>query len=133
MITDCSNCPFGTFISTNCSAYQDAQCTTCSQCGQLEYEISPCIGTQDRVCGSCQSCYESDEVTRRICTQTSDRYVFWALDNCCRDYEGNLVSFYLQVLHSFNAQTPYLFVDVLICYFTDAMFNCGKTKYIDRT
>lgn len=91
-LIDCNTCPHGTYISKECSTYVDTECSNCVGCGELQFLIQPCVGVQNTICGSCESCFFNDPETRFKCVATTDRYVWWTLDNCCRDYEDNLVS-----------------------------------------
>ena len=58
----------------------------------LQYQIQACVGNHNTICGSCESCFFTDPAVRFRCMATTDRYVWWAMDNCCQDNEGNMVS-----------------------------------------
>ena len=54
LCTSCTPaCPFGAYISTDCTSTSDTVCKTCSPCSSEMYITSGCAGHNDSVCGLC--------------------------------------------------------------------------------
>ena len=87
----CRECPQGTFddgLGCNDAVGGDRVCAPCTTCGMMEYEISPCTAGVDRICGSCKVCQWSSAEMEIGCRGAA---IWWRMENCCRDTDGNLV------------------------------------------
>ena len=90
----CSPCPFGTYISTACSASSDNVCTQCDVCNNLEYESQTCALGLNTICQSCTKCKITDAITKAACYR--GMYYWWYMNNCCVDSNGNAVCLFIQ-------------------------------------
>ena len=87
----CRECPQGTFddgLGCNDAVGGDRVCLPCTTCGMMEYEISPCTAGVNRICGSCKVCQWSSAEQEIGCRGAA---IWWRMENCCRDTDGNLV------------------------------------------
>lgn len=86
----CSDCGLGLYTSSACTATHDTVCSPCTECTAMEYAATDCLLGVDTVCNSCEQCIFTDNNVQSKCY--SDRYRWWALENCCLDSAGNTVS-----------------------------------------
>jgi hypothetical protein len=107
---DCGVCGVGEYISTPCQGFKNTQCSPCTICNNLQYASTKCELGHDAVCTTCEQCFFSDAAVRQACN--TDRYRWWADQNCCFDEDGNKVFMDLQN----DTAWDHVYIDIYFLY-----------------
>ena len=88
-IVDCTTCPFGSAIRSECTSTTNTVCGDCTVCSNFEYESRACGRQLDTICETCASCTLS--VKNEATCMEKGLYRGWARTHCCVDSDGEKV------------------------------------------